>query len=221
MITKPDPKNPNRLADDDRSRLRKSLAEFGDLSGIVINERTGLLIGGHQRVNVMGDGSYNLTRSEVKESDGTVATGYTVIDDKKFNVRVVDWDETKAHAAMLAANRFGRVGEDDVNLVKELLLEINSKNIDMDLTGYSFVDSEKITKQADSEELGDVQRMSLQPFEKHDYIMLLFDNDQEFSNACERLEIKKVQIIYNAKCSKVGLGRVVSGATVLKKLFVQ
>ena len=60
--------------------------------------------------------------------------------------------------------------------------------------------------------------MELQPFEKYDYIMLLFNNDQEFSNACERLSIKPVAVNYGPKCRKVGLGRVVKGSEVMGKL---
>jgi len=51
-----DPANPNRMSDDDRGRMARALAEFGDLGGIVLNRRTGHLVGGHQRVSVMADG---------------------------------------------------------------------------------------------------------------------------------------------------------------------
>jgi hypothetical protein len=61
---KPDPRNPNRMTDADKGRMKASLAEFGDLSGIVINRRTDQLVGGHQRA---GEGAlWGGTRSSVR-----------------------------------------------------------------------------------------------------------------------------------------------------------
>ena len=60
--------------------------------------------------------------------------------------------------------------------------------------------------------------MECQPFEHHDYIMLMFRNDQDFQQACELLEIKKVQITYPGWLQKVGVGRVIDGAKAIAKL---
>jgi len=133
---KPDPKNPNRMNDDDKARMKKSLAEFGDLSGIVINRRTDMLVGGHQRADVLADGVLKIKDLPTPEPDGTVARGYLEVDDKKYTVRVVDWDETKAHAALLAANRFGRVGHDDSESLISLIDELKDNGYDFDLTGF-------------------------------------------------------------------------------------
>jgi hypothetical protein len=59
----------------------------------------------------------------------------------------VDWPATKAHAALLAANRFGRVGDDDPALLKDLLQELDTGAMDMDLTGYSLDTREKLMTQ--------------------------------------------------------------------------
>jgi hypothetical protein len=60
--------------------------------------------------------------------------------------------------------------------------------------------------------------MECQPFEHYDYIMLMFRNDQDFQQACELLEIQKVQIEYPGGLRKIGLGRVVEGAKAIAKL---
>jgi len=133
----PDPANPNRMFAEDKVRMAKSLAEFGDLSGIILNRRTGLLIGGHQRVDVLAGGTIETTDLPEPEPDGTVARGALVKDGKQYGLRVVDWSEAKAHAALLAANRFGRVGEDDNATLKDLLAELDTGALDMDLTGYT------------------------------------------------------------------------------------
>ena len=133
-----DPQNPNRMSAEDKNRMAKSLDAFGDLSGIVLNRRTGLLIGGHQRVDVLTGGTIETTDLPEPEPDGTVARGALVKDGKRYGLRVVDWPEGKAHAALLAANRFGRVGSDDLPLLKDLLEELDTGAMDMDLTGYSL-----------------------------------------------------------------------------------
>jgi hypothetical protein len=117
--------------------MKASLAEFGDLSGIVINRRTDQLVGGHQRADVLADGELHVEDLPEPEPDGTVARGHLEHDGKRYVVRVVDWDDEKAKAALVAANRFGRVGADDPELLKSLLDEIVADGvIDTDLTGF-------------------------------------------------------------------------------------
>jgi hypothetical protein len=136
-MMKPDPRNPNRMSDADKARMKASLAEFGDLSGIVINRRTDQLVGGHQRADVLTDGELHVEDLPEPEPDGTVARGYLEHDGKRYAARVVDWDDEKAKAAIIAANRFGRVGQDDPELLKSLLDEIVADGvIDTDLTGF-------------------------------------------------------------------------------------
>ena len=49
--------------------------------------------------------------------------------------------------------------------------------------------------------------------------MLMFRNDQDFQQACELLEIKKVPITYPGGLTKVGLGRVIDGPKAIDKLL--
>ena len=96
----PDPANPNRMDPEDKARMARSLAEFGDLSGIVWNKRTGLLIGGHQRTDVLRDGKLDVADLPEPEPDGTVARGHLEHGGRRYAVRVVDWPPEKAHAAL-------------------------------------------------------------------------------------------------------------------------
>jgi len=138
----PDPANPNRMDADTKAMMAKSLAEFGDLGGIVLNRRTGMLVGGHQRADVLRDGKLAVTDLQDPEPDGTVARGHLVCNGRRYAVRVVDWAEDKAHAALLAANRFGRLGQDDAALLKDLLEELDcgqktdAGELLADLTGF-------------------------------------------------------------------------------------
>lgn len=60
--------------------------------------------------------------------------------------------------------------------------------------------------------------MECQPFEHYDYLMLVFRNEQDFQQACERLAIQKVEITYPGGRTKVGLGRVIDGAKAMRAL---
>jgi hypothetical protein len=46
--------------------------------------------------------------------------------------------------------------------------------------------------------------------------MLLFHNEQDFMQACERLGIGRVQIIYPGGRTKVGPGRCIDGAKAMR-----
>jgi len=59
----------------------------------------------------------------------------------------VDWPADVSHAAMLAANRFARVGGDDSALLKDLLAELDDGSRDMDLTGYTEEKREELMTQ--------------------------------------------------------------------------
>jgi DNA modification methylase len=139
------------MGEEDRGRMARALAEFGDLGGIVLNRRTGLLVGGHQRTSVMPDGRLRVEDLEEPEADGTVARGWIEHGGRRFAVRVVDWPEEKAKAAMIAANRFGRVGQDDAALLKDLLQELDTGATDMGLTGFDEKALEELMTQAPPE----------------------------------------------------------------------
>lgn len=91
----PAPYNPRRIKDRNFEALGYSLEEFGDLSGITWNQRTGNLVTGHQRLRSLkerhGDG--------LKMRRGVIHAGA-----ETFRVRVVNWPIEKEKAANIAAN---------------------------------------------------------------------------------------------------------------------
>jgi len=90
------PYNPRTISEEALEGLKASLAEFGDISGLVWNRRTGRLVAGHQRVRALreryGDG--------LRIIEGSVVTPAG----ERFPIRVVDWPEEREKAANLAAN---------------------------------------------------------------------------------------------------------------------
>jgi len=126
------PNNPRTISDDALSRLGKSMQEFGDLSGIVLNKRDGYLISGHQRVKSLIEryGKYDIDIVETLP-DGE-QRGH--VEPEHISFRLVDWDEGKAGAARLAANKQG--GEWVQDKLDDELQKLIDLDIDMDLTGF-------------------------------------------------------------------------------------
>lgn len=122
----PNPRNPRKITDKQLTMLRKSLGEFGDLSGIVFNRRSGKLVGAHQRLKVLPP--------EAEIIMDTEDYGHVDVEGDRFQVRLVDWDEIKEKAANIAANKHG--GSWDIPMLNDWLIELEAANIDMDLTGF-------------------------------------------------------------------------------------
>ena len=93
----PDPENPREISGDALEALKKSLHEFGDLSGIVFNERTGELVAGHQRVKSLRD-------AHEIDDNTDIADGITLPSGDVLAVRVVDWPRERQRLANIVAN---------------------------------------------------------------------------------------------------------------------
>ena len=91
---RPDPENPREISAEALDGLAVSVAEFGDISGIVWNARTGHLVAGHQRVKALVSKGATLD----------VSVPALVMEGAVFPVRVVDWDQMMERAANVTAN---------------------------------------------------------------------------------------------------------------------
>ncbi|MEZ6097262.1 MAG: hypothetical protein R3C03_24065 [Pirellulaceae bacterium] len=95
-----DPANPREISKEAASGLGYSLEEFGDISGITFNVRSGQLVAGHQRIRQIFQKYGPLPIQRVDDSHGQIVTK----DGQSFFVRFVDWDEEKQRSANIAAN---------------------------------------------------------------------------------------------------------------------
>lgn len=110
--------------------LKKCMAEFGDLSGLVFNVRTGHMVTGHQRKAQL-PAKAKLVRSDCKtDAVGTVGYGYAEAHGTRWPVRFVDWPESREKAANVAANSPLLAGSFDEGL-KDLLAEIGAELPDL------------------------------------------------------------------------------------------
>ncbi|MEG6521121.1 site-specific DNA-methyltransferase [Desulfotomaculum sp. 1211_IL3151] len=92
-------------------KLRRSIEEFGYIEPLVWNERTGNLVGGHQRFKIL------------------VSRG-----DNEFDVSVVNLDEQKEKALNIALNKIS--GDWDNEKLVNVLKELESADFDIELTGF-------------------------------------------------------------------------------------
>lgn len=139
--------NPRVITDKQLKALKKSIEEYGDLSGVVFNRATGVLISGHQRMKSIKGKKTKLVKSEVKpDRTGTVAVGHVeVIEDGaliKIPYREVDWTDKKVEmAANVAANAMG--GDFDQEKLGAILQELKQGEFDIEATGIDNWDAQK------------------------------------------------------------------------------
>jgi hypothetical protein len=146
----PNVKNPRIISKHDYAALKKSIQEFGDLSGIVFNVTTQRLVGGHQRTTSFKDlaGEKNIVitqRFDGANSFGTVAVGYLTYKSEFFAYREVAWDEAREMAANIAANRIQ--GQFDNDLLAEAVYDIKQADESLlALTGQTEKEIENLLK---------------------------------------------------------------------------
>lgn len=144
--------------------LKFSLDEFGDISGIVFNQRTGRLVAGHQRVTGLKEkyGDLQISYSE----DGSAA--FITPTGNIFKIRIVDWDEDKEKAANIAANAESIQGKWDESaklIIEDVAISLPNCFESLNLNSLTLPDitlpSETIEVERQTSEISQEQRSSL------------------------------------------------------------
>lgn len=139
--------NPRVITDKQLKALKKSIEEYGDLSGVVFNRASGVLISGHQRMKSIKGKKTKLVKTEVKpDRTGTVAVGHVEVIENgaliKIPYREVDWTDKKVEmAANVAANAMG--GDFDQEKLGAILQELKQGEFDIEATGVDNWDAQK------------------------------------------------------------------------------
>lgn len=115
---KPAPYNPRVITEEAVSALQTSLGEFGDISGLVWNKRTGHLVAGHQRLEALK----REHGGKLSFKAGCVVTPAG----ERFPVRVVSWPVAKEKAANLAANSPFLAGSFDSGGLEAVLADLKA-----------------------------------------------------------------------------------------------
>lgn len=111
LPAKYNPRKDLRPGDPEFEKLKRSVEEFGYVEPIIWNQRTGVVVGGHQRLKVL----HHL--------------GYTEVD-----CVVLDIDEQKEKALNVALNKIS--GDWDMPLLTALLKDLDGSGFDATLTGF-------------------------------------------------------------------------------------
>ncbi len=194
------PANWRRHSPEQLQSLRDLLAdpEVGWAGACLYNERTGRLIDGHARKSV---------------SDPAVPVP----------VLVGDWSEAAEKKILATLDPLAAMAQGDAEAYAALVAGIQAESLWVrDLLHHTRVGLDSAASEADEADAEDpaavLPQMECQPFEHYDYVMLLFRNEQDFQQACEKLGIEKVAITYPGGRQKIGLGRCVDGARALRCL---
>lgn len=139
----PNPENPRRASKDRLALLKRALAEYGDLGGVIYNRKTKRLVGGHQRQKIFGSAEVQYTKRYDKPTKvGTVAEGFVVLNGERFAYREVQWDSAKEKAANIAANK--GVGEWDLPRLSSWLDGLELTGFDVDLSLFDKKEREEL-----------------------------------------------------------------------------
>ena len=113
------PRKDLKPGDAEYEKLKRSIQEFGYVEPVIWNKRTGVVVGGHQRLKVMKD------------------LGFTEVD-----CVVVDLDESKEKALNIALNKIS--GEWDTDLLTSLLKDLDGSGYDITLTGFDLAEAQEL-----------------------------------------------------------------------------
>lgn len=131
--------NPRSITTARLGKLQESMSTFGDLSGVVFNVKTGVLVSGHQRMKTVEGLETRIDQKPHSDKLGTVAVGHVIAKSKKGSeiripFRAVSWDLNREKAANIAANAHGGVFDKD-KLAMVLADLGTAKNFDLDIVG--------------------------------------------------------------------------------------
>lgn len=127
-------KNPRQIKEKNFIELKKSLEEFGDLSGIVHNIDTDEILSGNQRFSALDLNNYDETiikQYDIPTRTGTSYIGEIIIDGEPYRVRhVTGWSEEKCERSVLAANSSKLQGEYDMDILSSWDEQIVNEYVD-------------------------------------------------------------------------------------------
>lgn len=122
---KPHPKNPNKHPQNQITLLAKIIKVQGWRAPITVSDLSGFIIKGHARL----------------EAAKMLGLSAVPVDAQHYD------NEEAEYSDMLADNRIAELSELDMSGVKDILQELDTGKLDMDLTGYDSVSIETLMNQ--------------------------------------------------------------------------
>lgn len=113
----PDPSNERAHGQKNIDAIKGSLAKWGQVEPLILNQRNGLLIGGHGRLTAMK--ALGMTEAKVVK---------------------VDLDNTQAAALRVALNRTAETAEWDITALQDTLRGLQADDFDLGAIGFDEED---------------------------------------------------------------------------------
>jgi ParB-like chromosome segregation protein Spo0J len=120
------PYNPRTITKQARDKLAKGLKRHGLVQPIVFNRRTGHIVGGHQRLEIMDSIMF-----------AKKGKSLTTVEDYELQVAVIDVDEAKEQEIALLLNAEQAMGEWNTEKMAKVFKDFS---IDLEGTGFSKLD---------------------------------------------------------------------------------
>lgn len=162
----PAPYNPRKISDEQMNGLQASLDRWGLVQDIVVNKKTGHIVGGHQRVNAL-------------KVNGI----------KKAPVVWVDIDEDEEKALNIALNSSFISGEFDYDKLPALLDEVHERLPEVydDLRFDLMQNKGKEEKLDAGEQLGEIKFKIVVDCENENHQALLLEKFESEGLSCQLL----------------------------------
>ena len=142
--------NPRRISEGNKKRLKKSLKEFGLVQDPIWNKRSGRLVGGHQRIELMD--------SEAHKKD------------YEIDVKVVDLDDDAEFRLNVILNNAGAQGEFDYQAVSDAAKDFGVDLGDLGFSSEDLVVNFNLDSGLDpdaAKDIGDAKQHKLDARAKH------------------------------------------------------
>lgn len=188
---KPYEQNP-RINDHAVEKVANSIKEFGIKQPLVVDENNVLIVG-HTRLKAM-------QQLGIEEAPCIVASDLT---------------EEQAKAYRLADNKTGELAEWDLDKLELELLDFDDGYLAQ--LGFEFEFEDEAYTDEEKQKEHRIKQLELKAFEHHDYVVFVFDNQQDWLNVVSKFNIERVDAGYG-DTKKVGVGRVLNGKELLKKI---
>ena len=164
------PRKDLRPGDPEFEKLKRSVEEFGYVEPIIWNQRTGIVVGGHQRLKVLQH------------------LGYTEVD-----CVVLDIDEQKEKALNVALNKIS--GDWDMPLLTALLKDLEESGFDATLTGFDvsemsdmFDDQSEIKEKAHKKYSEKQQEIGETEIKELERVVMLKVVDEKWMNHIDNMD---------------------------------
>lgn len=168
---RPNPKNPNTHSTEQIKRIAEVIREQGFRVPIVVSKRSNLVIAGHGRLKA----SLELGLDAVPVAYQDFAT------------------EAEENLHMLADNRLAELAEMDNSMLKDIIQELDTGEIDLNLTGFSQEEIGSLMSQYfQGDDLGDDPHDKLEIMKNTQLRqLLLIMKEEEFNEIIDKLEALK------------------------------